>query len=567
MSDFSANTDFTAPEPEQLAAFFPGYEIEYLIAAGGMGAVYRAVQRSLERTVAIKILPHEFSADAAFCQAFEAEAKAMARLNHPNLIGVYDFGEVGGMLYIIMEYVHGKSLHHSAHGLAIDSKEVIRLVSGIGLGLAHAHEHGILHRDIKPANILLDLNAQPKIGDFGLARPVERQVQEGEEIYGTPHYTAPEVVEAPHSVDHRADIFSLGVLLHELLTGSLPADDPRPPSQIIGCDPRFDQIVRRATYADPQFRYENAADLVSELQAILVAPAIAPKVARIVTPPPAPNVPRKTGVYKTKKSSGFPVGLVFLLLLLAGGGYYYFKKQQVPPAPPEPAVVAEEPALPKPPVIKEKPVSPIPLPSLDPVNPGEQPSAGEAPAESAFGIVIPSMEEEIGPPVFDVNGFLQRGRSGMQRLAKSPISSHEQAMKANCQNFEGRLSSAIRKLSATKRDAALRVLAADYRQWQAAGYRVPEIVPDAYNEVRELDAIHAPALETQKKLDEALAEELKSFVPAYVSGVQKQINTLRDKNDPNAIKLLEREVRKVNEDPLYFVQAVATGNGTSPSGN
>ncbi len=259
---------FLAPESADLAPFFPGYEIEGLIATGGMGAVYCAVQKSLERTVAIKILPQEFSQDAAFCAGFEAEAKAMARLNHPNLIGVYDFGEVNDMLYIIMEYVPGQSLFHSAHGQAIDPDEVIRLVSGICDGLAHAHANGIVHRDIKPSNILLDLNAQPKIGDFGLARPVERKAVEGEEIFGTPHYTAPEVCTSPASVDYRADIFSIGVLLHELLTGRLPADDPRPASVIIHCDPRFDAIIRRATDPLPERRYANAGEISKDLRAI-----------------------------------------------------------------------------------------------------------------------------------------------------------------------------------------------------------------------------------------------------------------------------------------------------------
>ena len=198
MSDSHEYAGFVAPDPADLAPLFPGYEIQGLIATGGMGAVYCAVQKSLDRTVALKILPMELSKDAAFCAGFEAEAKAMARLNHPNLIGVYDFGEVNGMLYIIMEFVPGKSIYHSADGIAIDPDEVIRLVTGICHGLAHAHEHGIIHRDIKPSNILLDLNAQPKIGDFGLARPIERKIEEGEEIFGTPHYTAPEVVEAPH---------------------------------------------------------------------------------------------------------------------------------------------------------------------------------------------------------------------------------------------------------------------------------------------------------------------------------------------------------------------------------
>ncbi|MEO5716612.1 MAG: serine/threonine-protein kinase, partial [Luteolibacter sp.] len=155
MSDSHEHVGFTAPDPAELNELFPGYEIEGLIATGGMGAVYCAVQKSLDRTVALKILPQEFSKDAAFCAGFEAEAKAMARLNHPNLIGVYDFGEVGGMLFIIMEYVAGKSIYHSAHGKSINPSEVIRLVTGVCNGLAHAHENGIIHRDIKPSNILL----------------------------------------------------------------------------------------------------------------------------------------------------------------------------------------------------------------------------------------------------------------------------------------------------------------------------------------------------------------------------------------------------------------------------
>ena len=122
---------FIPPEVAELAALFPAYEISHLIATGGMGAVYCATQKSLDRTVAIKILPRELTADAAFREGFVAEAKAMARLNHPNLIGVYDFGEVAGMLYIIMEFVPCQSLFHSAHGLAIDPLETIRLVSSI----------------------------------------------------------------------------------------------------------------------------------------------------------------------------------------------------------------------------------------------------------------------------------------------------------------------------------------------------------------------------------------------------------------------------------------------------
>jgi serine/threonine protein kinase len=131
MTDSHEPAGFIAPDPADLAPLFPAYQIQRLIATGGMGAVYCALQKSLDRTVALKILPMEFSKDAAFCKGFETEAKAMARLNHPNLIGVYDFGEVNGMLYIVMEFVPGQSIYHSANGHALDPAEVIRLISGI----------------------------------------------------------------------------------------------------------------------------------------------------------------------------------------------------------------------------------------------------------------------------------------------------------------------------------------------------------------------------------------------------------------------------------------------------
>ncbi|MGC4015773.1 MAG: serine/threonine-protein kinase [Luteolibacter sp.] len=265
MTEASHAPAFEAPTPEHLAELFPSYDIEGLVACGGMGAVYRAVQRALDRTVAIKILPKEFGADPSFREGFQAEAKAMAKLNHPNLIGVYDFGEVEGMPYIIMEYVAGGSLYHASYGRRIDPRETARIVAAACDGLAHAHEHGILHRDIKPANILLDLQARPKIGDFGLARPIGTHEGESETVFGTPHYTAPEVLNRPTAVDARADIFSIGVVLHELLTGLKPAEDPRLPSVISGCDIRFDNIVRTATNPMPEMRYADASVMAREL--------------------------------------------------------------------------------------------------------------------------------------------------------------------------------------------------------------------------------------------------------------------------------------------------------------
>ncbi len=275
---------FEAPSPEELHELLPAYDVLAFIAKGGMGAVYKAHQKSLERDVAIKILPREFGEDEAFRKRFEDEAKAMAKLNHPNLISVYDFGEVDHMPYIVMEFVDGKSLHHSAHGKAIEQKEVARLVTGICEGLAHAHEAGILHRDIKPANILLDGKKRPKIGDFGLARFAEESEGEGI-IFGTPDYTAPEVVKRPSAVDTRSDIFSTGVILYELLTGKLPEKSYVPASQIEDVDPRFDKIVRRATHPSPMLRFADGEAMTKDLKQL--RDALEKQVPSIMATPPA----------------------------------------------------------------------------------------------------------------------------------------------------------------------------------------------------------------------------------------------------------------------------------------
>lgn len=274
---------FEAPSPEELHELLPAYDVLAFIAKGGMGAVYKAHQKSLERNVAIKILPREFGADEDFRRRFGDEAKAMAKLNHPNLIGVYDFGEVDGMPYIVMEFVDGKSLHHSAHGIAIEQKEVARLVTGICEGLTHAHDAGILHRDIKPANILLDSKKRPKIGDFGLARAADDPEGDGL-IFGTPAYTAPEVMKDPDSVDKRSDVFSTGVILYELLTGKLPDSTYVPASQIEDVDPRFDKIIRRATHPSPTLRFADAGAMAKEMKVLQVA--LDKKVATIVTKAP-----------------------------------------------------------------------------------------------------------------------------------------------------------------------------------------------------------------------------------------------------------------------------------------
>ena len=260
---------FQAPSPEELAALLPQYAINGFIAQGGMGAVYLGRQIALDREVAIKILPREVGADPEFRESFAAEAKAMARLNHPNLIGVFDFGDVDGMPYIVMEYVEGSSLHASAWNTAVEPVQAVTIVKGICDGLAHAHGHGIVHRDIKPANILLNLKAEPKIGDFGLAHPADADTPGL--VMGTPGYTAPEVFHDPKQAGTLADIYAVGVILHQLLSGIDPAGSMTPPTVPIG-RPRLDAIWRKATHINPAMRFASVEEMIQALEAWLRNP-------------------------------------------------------------------------------------------------------------------------------------------------------------------------------------------------------------------------------------------------------------------------------------------------------
>jgi len=283
---------FEAPQVEDLQDLLPTYEIIDFIAKGGMGAVYRARQISLDREVAIKILPSEFGENEDFRKGFEAEARAMARLNHPNLIGVYDCGEVEGMPYIVMEYVKGKALYYSAKGVRIDPIEAVNLTLGICKGLAHAHAADILHRDIKPANILLDADKQPKVGDFGLAHTIDSE--EGAMLlFGTPGYSAPEVLHNSGKISKQSDVFSIGVLFYELLTGELPGEDFVSVTEKASVDARYDRLIRRALDPDPDpdRRFDDARELANEFEKLLNASPVIINADASPLPSPAISKP------------------------------------------------------------------------------------------------------------------------------------------------------------------------------------------------------------------------------------------------------------------------------------
>ncbi len=562
MSDSLDVSGFIAPEVADLAPLFPGYEIQSLIATGGMGAVYCAVQKSLDRTVALKILPLELSKDAAFCAGFEAEAKAMARLNHPNLIGVYDFGEVNGMLYIIMEFVAGQSIYHSADGIAIDPSEVIRLVMGICQGLAHAHENGIIHRDIKPSNILLDLNVQPKIGDFGLARPFERKVEEGEEIFGTPHYTAPEVVNSPYSVDYRADIFSVGVMLHELLTGKLPANDPRPASLIAHCDIRFDAIIKRATQSLPASRYSSANEMANDLQAIGHAfKSSGPQTVGLGVPRPVARPRSYVAKAQKKSSSASSVFLLLVVLAAAAAAYLYISKK--PPVQVSVPVVVVPP--PEPPVpTKDDPsetLTEIPAETM----PVEPPTVvQEEPDREIVSEQFPPTEEIVAipdpvAPKSDVTAFFLRARKVMQDRATPLIKTHEGKLKDNVSGLRRDLERAIRK------DGYYRDTSATYMQkheviWEKAGNRIPSELDGWIGRVPDATKIYTEHFENQTAADTTLNTNLAALSETYLLGLTKQIERLGIEKDVGAIALIEKEIELTKESPKYFSELMGVSD-------
>jgi predicted Ser/Thr protein kinase len=261
----------------EIARLFPQLKVLNLIGAGGMGAVYKAHQPGLDRFVALKILPPHGEGAADFGERFNREARALARLSHPNIVTVHEFGQVSGMHYFIMEYVDGANLRQLEQNGRLSPREALQIIPQICDALQYAHDEGVVHRDIKPENVLVDRKGRVKIADFGLAKLLsidegtQRLTAEGQ-VMGTPHYMAPEQVERPLSVDHRADIYSLGVVFYEMLTGDLPLGKFLPPSGKVAVDIRLDEVVLRALENDPARRYQRASEVKSRVETIAQSP-------------------------------------------------------------------------------------------------------------------------------------------------------------------------------------------------------------------------------------------------------------------------------------------------------
>ncbi len=278
---------------EKLQGLFPELEIFDRIGAGGMGAVYRARQPRLDRVVALKVLTAPVDVQENFALRFEREAQVMAKLNHPNIVTIHDFGEVeypdaevgeGKLYYFIMEFVDGPDLSRMISDRALSPEQALKIVPQICDALQFAHDHGVTHRDIKPANILLDQRGTVKVADFGLAKlisgdadPLETDLTLTGTAMGTPMYMAPEQWEESVVIDHRADIYSLGVVFYELLTGERPHGLFDPPSRRVQVDVRLDEVVLKSMEKDVERRYQQADEVSAGIAA---ATTKKPKLAR-----------------------------------------------------------------------------------------------------------------------------------------------------------------------------------------------------------------------------------------------------------------------------------------------
>jgi hypothetical protein len=268
---------------ELLAERLPQLEIWGLIGRGGMGEVWKARHKQLGRDDAIKVLPPEIGREPGFAERFRQEARALAHLSHPNIVSVHDYGEIGGLYFFIMEYLPLDLRWWLANGVTAERVEkpnvrvylILDTFMPICDAVAYAHEQGVLHRDIKPENILTAAGAGAKLADFGLVRLLQpgaaRLTGPGQAV-GTFPYMAPEQLERPAQADHRADVYALGVVLYEMLTGRLPRGHFDPPSKACG-DERLDPVVLKALAPDPAQRYQSAEQLKTDLEKLQQAGA------------------------------------------------------------------------------------------------------------------------------------------------------------------------------------------------------------------------------------------------------------------------------------------------------
>ncbi|MBL8991571.1 MAG: serine/threonine protein kinase, partial [Phycisphaerae bacterium] len=274
-------------DAERSGQQIPGYKLLGKLGAGAMATVYKARQLSLDRLVAIKVLPRKFTQSAQFIERFYAEGRSAAQLNHPNIVQAYDVGKAGDYHYFVMEYVEGRTVYDDiVKHKRFEERDAIDITMQIAEALLHAHDRGLIHRDVKPKNIMITKEGVAKLADMGLARAItDKEAAEAEQgkAFGTPYYISPEQIRGELKIGPPADIYSLGATLYHMVTGSVPFDGKNPSavmhhhlkSPLVPPDhvnPKLSagisEVIEMMMAKDPRKRYQSCKDLLLDLRAV-----------------------------------------------------------------------------------------------------------------------------------------------------------------------------------------------------------------------------------------------------------------------------------------------------------
>lgn len=594
---------FQAPDRATLEQLLPAYLVEKVLSTNERGAVYRARQKMLDRLVTIKLLSPALGADAVFHAGFQASSKAMARLNHPNLTSVFDTGEIKGMPFIVTEFVAGQSLEAAMAATGrFEPVVTAKLVIEICEGLAHAHENGVLHRDLRPANILLTQKGEPRIGNFGIGRPSEAD------------YGAPEALDDASLASKTSDIYSAGAILFELLTGRLLKDERRPASEVCGCDARFDSVIEKATHPVSALRYQNAAEMARELAVFIPKPVIelarpqpvpTPLATAVPSPVPGtarsaarrvgPGGPRVGPQYapaRQVKKGGNGMLVVVVILLAAAGGIFFLNKGTGDAATGTTATTSDEPTK------KAKPeTSKNTVPTgFEKIAETTEANSGPEYEDTAFGrrlvkkdgagseptgVSTPEMraEERHEPataqksetsnhsktaPKFDVPAFLARGRSAIAQRGAPVLTQWDAAVAKNIDDFERSTGREVRKLDSYSRESRRRVedqVRDGFKTLRDDSQRLPDSIKDTKLDnvshiAHEMEILFTKATGDQERIDKDHTAKLKDLESAYIMGLQKQSEQLRQADDAGAADLLDHEVDAIRADSERIVRIV-----------
>ena len=563
--------DLKCPTAEELTKLLPAYEVLEMTYESPRDAIYRARQVSLDRIVTIKLLPEEVGHDPILREAFENDAKAMAKIKHPNLVDVFDFGIVDDMLFIITENIPGRSLFETTHGNYISQLEAIQLVIDICNGLTQAHNAGIIHRNLNPTNILINNDGEAKIVDFGIpALTDDESVEEYER-----HYRAPELIagKTETETEAQADLYSLGVIFYELLVGTPPKPLHVPASRHKDVHPKIDAIIARAIQPKLGLRYFTAEEMVEDLDEVLKE--LTPKVVQQITPtrttPPlaASNLRAST---LPSASTNNNTGLIVILVIVAVVVVVIIalasqpsqkpsssQKEQLAPTP-NPTASSQPNTKPTPSKKPKKPrklkpvdtVIPTPADKTDtPTPPIEPPVKDTEPKKP-----VPDPDPPVAPtpPDFDIDAYLAKARSFMQGKAKYSLAAYDKELLRNIDTFERDSKRAIRKLDRNIRKPLTLKSEEAFAVFRMEG-RIPEEIDLTEDDLlKSLKPIHTVALYDQKKIDNKYTLDLAKSRITYIKGIDHKIAQLKKEKNDTAVAMLEEEIDLTQKDIARYIR-------------